>query len=143
MTHNKPDTLLDECIFIAEKIIPADLCDSIVETIETRPWKPNVWYTNELDSYKSYETMEFLGDAILGSVVSSYLYRRFHEIHSQTEGFLTKLKIRLICGVYLCKLSKDLKFQEHIIMFPSNWVFPHGGDEATKGVRYSGSVWAW
>ena len=28
----------------------------------------------------SYETMEFLGDAILGSVVSSYLYERFYKI---------------------------------------------------------------
>jgi len=25
---------------------------------------------------KSYETLEFLGDSILGSIVSSYLYRR-------------------------------------------------------------------
>ena len=65
---------------------------------------------------KSYETMEFLGDAVLGSVVSAYLYKRFHEIHNQTEGFLTKLKIRLICGANLCKLSKDLNFQEHIII---------------------------
>ena len=29
-----------------------------------------------------------------------------------------------------------------IIMFPSNWLFPHGVTEATKGIRYSGSVWA-
>jgi len=65
---------------------------------------------------KSYETMEFLGDAILGSIVSSYLYKRFHMIHSQNEGFLTKLKIRIVCGVNCCKLSKDLKFHEHIII---------------------------
>ena len=65
---------------------------------------------------KSYETMEFLGDAILGSIVSSYLYKRFHMIHSQNEGFLTKLKIRIVCGVNCCKLSNDLKFQEHIII---------------------------
>ena len=56
----------------------------------------------------SYETMEFLGDAILGSVISAYLYKRFYEIHKQNEGFLTKIKIRIICGENLCKLSKDL-----------------------------------
>ena len=33
----------------------------------------------------SYETMEFLGDAILGSVVSSYLYNRFYKNHQQNE----------------------------------------------------------
>ena len=65
---------------------------------------------------KSYETMEFLGDAILGSVVSSYLYQRFYKIHHQNEGFLTKLKIRIICGENLCELSKKLLFQKHIVI---------------------------
>ena len=65
---------------------------------------------------KSYETMEFLGDAILGSVVSSYLYERYYDIHKQNEGFLTKLKIRIICGENLCKLSRNLKFQKHLIL---------------------------
>tara|TARA_Y100000817_G_scaffold274729_1_gene235160 strand:- start:1865 stop:2668 length:804 start_codon:yes stop_codon:yes gene_type:complete len=65
---------------------------------------------------KSYETMEFLGDAILGSVVSSYLYDRFYKVYGQNEGFLTKLKIRLICGENLCKLSRNLKFQKYLIL---------------------------
>lgn len=65
---------------------------------------------------ESYEKMEFLGDAILGSVVSSYLYKRFYEIHKQNEGFLTKIKIRIICGENLCKLSKHLLFGDHIIL---------------------------
>ena len=65
---------------------------------------------------KSYETLEFLGDAILGSVVSSYLFKRFFLIHNQDEGFLTKLKIRIICGENLSKFSDDLSFQEHIII---------------------------
>ena len=30
-----------------------------------------------------------------------------------------------------------------IIMFPSNWLFPHGVTEATKGKRYSAVCWAW
>lgn len=64
----------------------------------------------------SYETMEFLGDAILGSVVSSYLYERFYKIHNQNEGFLTKLKIRIICGENLCNLSKHLQFQKYILI---------------------------
>ena len=38
----------------------------------------------------------------------------------------------------LVKLGKG-----DIIMFPSNWLFPHGVNEATKGKRYSGSIWAW
>tara|TARA_B100001094_G_scaffold252269_1_gene250247 strand:+ start:81 stop:872 length:792 start_codon:yes stop_codon:yes gene_type:complete len=65
---------------------------------------------------KSYETMEFLGDSILGSVISSYLYERFYSIHKQNEGFLTKLKIRLVCGVNLTQLSKCLKLQKFLII---------------------------
>tara|TARA_B100001123_G_C15341762_1_gene1035289 strand:+ start:507 stop:1316 length:810 start_codon:yes stop_codon:yes gene_type:complete len=64
----------------------------------------------------SYETMEFLGDAILGSIVSSYLYQRFYGIHKQDEGFLTKLKIRIICGENLSKLSKSLSLEKYIIL---------------------------
>ena len=60
--------------------------------------------------------MEFLGDSILGSVISSYLYERFHSIHKQNEGFLTKLKIRLVCGVNLTQLSKCLKLQKFLII---------------------------
>ena len=55
---NKPDTKLDECIFIAEKIIPADLCDAIVKDIETRPWEPHTWYNEVTDSHSSKQTME-------------------------------------------------------------------------------------
>ena len=45
---------------------------------------------------KSYETLEFLGDSILGSVITNYLYQRFVNNHNQEEGFLTKLKIRFV-----------------------------------------------
>ncbi len=58
MNYNKPDTKLDECIFIAEKIIPADFCDLIVKDIETREWKPHQWYNPVKDSYHSEDTKE-------------------------------------------------------------------------------------
>uniref|UniRef100_A0A6C0L1Q6 RNase III domain-containing protein n=1 Tax=viral metagenome TaxID=1070528 RepID=A0A6C0L1Q6_9ZZZZ len=64
----------------------------------------------------SYEAMEFLGDSILGSVVCSYLYKRFYGIHKQNEGFLTKLKIRLVCGENLCEFSKRIHFQKYLII---------------------------
>ena len=57
---------------------------------------------------KSYETIDFLGDAILGSVVSSYIYQRFHIIYGENEGFLTKLKIRIVCGENLSDVSKKM-----------------------------------
>jgi len=65
---------------------------------------------------KSYEAIEFLGDAILGSSVTSYIFERFYKIHGQNEGFLTKLKIRLVCGEYLSKLANNLKLNQYLII---------------------------
>lgn len=65
---------------------------------------------------EAYETLEFLGDSILGSVVSSYIYERFHLIHKQNEGFLTKLKIRLVCGENLYKFSKNINLEDFLII---------------------------
>jgi ribonuclease-3 len=65
---------------------------------------------------KSYETVEFLGDAILGSVVSSYIYQRFHVIYNENEGFLTKLKIRLVCGENLSDVSKKMGMSKHLVI---------------------------
>ena len=39
---------------------------------------------------KSYQTLEFLGDSLLGSVIAQYLYNRFVNYHNKNEGFLTK-----------------------------------------------------
>jgi ribonuclease III len=64
----------------------------------------------------SYETLEFLGDSILGSVVSSYLYKRYYVIHNQNEGFLTKMKNNIVNGETLAKLSKLLGFEDFMII---------------------------
>ena len=65
---------------------------------------------------KPYETIEFLGDSILGSIVTKYLYHRFVDYHDQAEGFLTKIKIRLVCGEQLSFLSKRLGFEKFMII---------------------------
>ena len=65
---------------------------------------------------KSYEVMEFLGDAILESSVCSYIYERFGVIHGESEGFLSDLKTRLVCGDMCYKLSKDLNFEPFLII---------------------------
>ena len=65
---------------------------------------------------KSYETMEFLGDSILSSCISSYLYERFYKIYGENEGFLTKIRTRIVCGENLAKLSNELNFNKHLII---------------------------
>ena len=65
--------------------------------------------------HKSYETMEFLGDSLLGSIVSTYLYERYIPFEVD-EGFLTKLKIRLVCGEQLGYLADCLGFAKYMVI---------------------------
>lgn len=42
---------------------------------------------------KNNERLEFLGDAILGSIIAEYLFKKYP---SQSEGFLTELRSRIV-----------------------------------------------
>ncbi len=53
----------------------------------------------------NYERLEFLGDAILGSVIASYLYK---ESPRGDEGYLTQMRSKVVSRVNLNKLGKDL-----------------------------------
>ena len=199
MTYNKPDTKLDECIFIAEKIIPADLCDAIVKDIETREWKPHKWYNPNTGKSGSEETKELdvqgatpelqkvLGDFVVeagrqynqnysyqypscaertGQMMKQFspvrfnryapgqIMRQHHDhIHSLFDGKLKGVPVLTFilnfnddyegADLYFWKDTVAKLGKGDIIMFPSNWLFPHGVTEAIEGVRYSGSVWAW
>jgi ribonuclease III len=65
---------------------------------------------------ESYEKMEFLGDALLNSIISQYIYKRYVDYHDIDEGFLTKLKIRFVCGEQLAFLSNKLNFNPYLII---------------------------
>ena len=196
---NKPDTKLDECIFIAEKIIPADLCDAVVKDIETRKWTPHTWYNNQQDAYVSEETMELdvqgvtpqlqktLSNFIVeagrqyngiyayqhpscvertGQLMYTFCPLRFNRYESgqimrQHHDHINSIFDGKIKGTPVLSFilnfnddyeGADLYFWEDtvvklgkgdICMFPSNWLFPHGVTEATKGKRYSGVCWGW
>ncbi len=52
----------------------------------------------------SYERLEFLGDAILGSVIASYL---FIKIPNGNEGDLTQMRSKIVSREHLNELGKD------------------------------------
>lgn len=60
-------------------------------------------------NYVNYERLEFLGDAILSSVVSCFL---FEQIPDKNEGYLTKMRSKIVSRQNLNKLGKDLKLLE-------------------------------
>ena len=65
---------------------------------------------------KSYETMEFLGDSVLGSIVCNNLYKRYTILHNEIEGFLTKMKNKIVNGESLAYLATHLNFNKYLII---------------------------
>jgi ribonuclease-3 len=61
----------------------------------------------------SYERLEFLGDAILGMVVARYLYERYPD---QPEGFLSRMRTKLVNGKMLGYLSEKIGFPRFAIV---------------------------
>tara|TARA_R110002073_G_scaffold123234_1_gene266711 strand:- start:7783 stop:8523 length:741 start_codon:yes stop_codon:yes gene_type:complete len=53
----------------------------------------------------NYERLEFLGDAMLGSVIASYLYKK---VPSGAEGYLTQMRSKIVSRDHLNELGKDL-----------------------------------
>lgn len=62
---------------------------------------------------RSYETLEFMGDGWIGCIVGDYLYHRFP---NQNEGFLTKLKNKLVRCEQLAEFASHLGLGEYILM---------------------------
>ncbi len=58
------------------------------------------------------ERLEYLGDAVLDSVVSEYLYKKYPKAN---EGFLTRTRSKIVNGKSLSDISKKLKITSLII----------------------------
>lgn len=61
------------------------------------------------EGINSNERLEFLGDSILNVIVGEYLYDRFGD---KNEGFLTKIRIKLVNGKTLAMLSRKLNIDK-------------------------------
>ncbi len=59
----------------------------------------------------SYERLEFLGDAMLSAVISEYL---FQEVPSGNEGYLTKMRSKVVSRKHLNELGKDLNLVKFV-----------------------------
>ena len=64
----------------------------------------------------SYERLEFLGDSILGAIVASTAFHRFHDLD---EGGLTRIKVALVSGSSLSEVAEKLGFAD-VIVFGSS-----------------------
>lgn len=69
-------------------------------------------YANEKGK-KSYERLEFIGDAIVDFLIGEYLYKNFPEMD---EGAMSKTRAKLVCEDYLAKLSLELEIDKCVFL---------------------------
>jgi len=61
----------------------------------------------------SFETLEFIGDSVLGFVITKFLYDKFEK---RQEGFLTKARTKLVRGETLARIASKLELYRWIQM---------------------------
>ncbi|MCZ6594833.1 MAG: ribonuclease III [Bacteroidetes bacterium] len=61
--------------------------------------------TNTEGSPQNYERLEFLGDAVLGSVIAAHLFKK---VPGGNEGYLTKMRSKVVSREHLNELGRDL-----------------------------------
>lgn len=59
----------------------------------------------------NYERLEFLGDSMLGTIISKHLYS---EVPNGDEGYLTKMRSKVVSREHLNELGKDLKLIDFV-----------------------------
>ena len=62
---------------------------------------------------ESFETLEFIGDSVLGFVITKYLFDTYK---GQDEGFLTKARTKLVRGETLAKIATHIRLDTWILM---------------------------
>ncbi len=63
---------------------------------------------------ESYERLEFLGDTVIATIIGHYLFDRFPE--RENEGFLTKMRTKLVNGIMLSHLCGFTDIPDYIII---------------------------
>jgi len=70
-------------------------------------------YSYEHDNAPNNERLEFLGDSVLGFVVTSHIYSRFPDL---AEGELTKIKNGVVSAKALAEVGSELGLGEFLIL---------------------------
>lgn len=78
---------------------------------------------------KSYERLEYLGDAIIHAILAEYLFNRYSQAD---EGFMSKLRTKIENGDTLSNLSKKIGLGEYVII--SRYVEANGGRETNNNL---------
>lgn len=87
-------------------------------------------YSNENKFCEFNERLEFLGDSVLGIIISDYLFKNEKYL---PEGELTKLRANIVCEESLSEVAKKICLGEYMFL---------GKGEEASGGRYRISILA-
>ena len=59
----------------------------------------------------NYERLEFLGDAMLGVIISKHLFK---EVPNGNEGYLTKMRSKIVSRQHLNELGRELELDKYL-----------------------------
>lgn len=62
---------------------------------------------------ESNERLEYLGDAVINLIVAKYLFERYPD---ENEGFLTKIRTKLVNGIMLSTMAHMLKLERFVLI---------------------------
>lgn len=79
--------------------------------------------TDEKGRRINYERLEFLGDSVLSTVISSYL---FENLPNKDEGYLTLMRSKIVRRDFLNEIGKGLMLHN---LLHSNVIHQHHGDD--------------
>ena len=61
----------------------------------------------------SYERLEFIGDSVVNFIIGKYLFDRYP---TKKEGFLTRVRTKIVSGKCLCEISRALGLYRFVFM---------------------------
>ncbi|AZZ59048.1 ribonuclease III [Riemerella anatipestifer] len=98
-------------------------------------WYQEAFSLKSTSSQLNYDRLEFLGDAVLGSIVSYYLYRQYPQ---ESEGFLTQMKSKIVNRKNLNQIGEKLNLTSLVLKNGSKFGADLSGNllEALIGAIY-------
>ena len=85
---------------------------SILKAAFTHKSYVGIFHITKHISDKNNERLEFLGDSVLGYIVTDFVYRKFKNLK---EGELSEIKSHLVCKAALSTVARNLELHKYLI----------------------------
>jgi len=108
----KPEIFKQACVHKSYVNRPEEWAEQAATTNEVMEMAPKPENCIDLKAADN-EEMEFVGDSILGNIVALYVYDRYP---GEGEGFMTKLKTRIVNNKTLGEMARKMGFSQWMII---------------------------